>query len=167
MERKTLGLILALIPAIAVIAALAIAFAVTGDAGRMVLETGPDEAIYGYIAGFTGAGGDLISVSGYTLSDDRSTLLLGIAIQNPIDHPLTVNSMSYTTDFNGRPIVIDLDDPVEVMPGSRIEIILTGGLSGHDQLTGMPKMPVEPDPSGINSEISFAGIILRNNGGVR
>lgn len=167
MERKTLGFVLATIPIITVIAALVIAYAVTGDASRMVLETGPDEVIYGYLEGFTGTDTEMISVSGYSISDDKEKLLLGVAIQNPINYPLMVSSMSYTTDFNGKPIVINLDKQLEVMPGSKAEIILTGDLSEHNLLTRTPQMPDNPDPSGIKTEISFAGIILRNNGGVQ
>ncbi len=167
MERKTLGLILAIIPLIAVIGALVIAFALTGDVKTMVLETGPEEVISGYLTGFTGAAGDMFTVSGYSLSDDRETLLLKVMVSNPIDYPLIISSMSYMSEFNGKPVTIKLDSPVEVMPESTAEIILTGDLASPGQLTGIPKMPNEPNPSDINSEISFAGIILKNNGGVQ
>jgi len=167
MERKTLGLVLAIVPLIAVIGALAIAFALTGNVQSMVLETGPDEAISGYLTGFTGAGGEMFTVSGYSLSDDRRTLLLEVAVSNPIDYPLVISSMSYISEFNGKTVEIDLDKPVEVMPESTTQIILTGDLDEQNLLTGMPQMPNNPDPSGIKTEISFAGIILKNSGGVQ
>lgn len=165
MERKTLGLILAVIPLIAVIAALAIAFAVTGNVGKMVLETGPDEVISGYLTGFSsGAVGDLVQVSGYSLSDDKNTLFLKVVVSNPIDYPLVISSMSYTTAINGQSVAFGLGEEVKVQPESSAEVMLSGDISGQNLLS---KMPANPDPTDIASEISFAGIILRNSGGVQ
>lgn len=166
MDRRTLGLILAIIPLIAVIAALVIAFALSGDVQSTVIETGPDEVISGYISGFSSGGDGLLEVSGYSFSDDESTVNLKIAVTNPIDYPLVISSMSYTAQIGGNQVTLALEKPVEVPPEGSADIMLSGELGGGDLLTSaMPGMPQNPDPSDIYSEISFAGIILKNNAG--
>ena len=169
MEKKTLGLILALIPLIAVIAALVIAFAMTGDVQSMVLEQLPDEVITSYISGFSsGAGGDMFSVSGFSISEDGSSLILTIVVTNPIDYPLIIKQMSYNTQWGGETVKIDLDEQVEIPPESSVEIVLTGDLPGTNLLSfGLTGMPQSPGTSEINTEISFAGIILKNNDGAQ
>ena len=164
MERRTLGLILAVTPFIAVIIAIAIAFALTGDINAVILEKDPGEAISGYLNGFTGEGEQMLEVSGYSYSNENGTIVLNVKVNNPIDHPILIRNMSYPVEINGQTVILTLDRPIEAMPENSSDIMLEGILPG-DLIPSGP--PDNPAPSDIDSEFSFAGIIIKNKGGAQ
>lgn len=176
MDRKTAGLILAIVPFIAVIIALITAFSLSGDISSMVIERAPGEVITDYINGFSGENLEIFNVSGYLISEDNNSLSLMVVVNNPVGYPLIVENMSYEAEINGDTVVLDLIDPVIINPGDSGTIILSGNLSGNISedvepvdsalMTGVPAgvyegengMPDKPDPSDIKSTISVAGI---------
>lgn len=129
MNEKILRIMVPLIPTLLILACLAVAFAthdwdvkatVLGEQSLQALEIFSPEGIAGSEAGF--------EVTGYTISEDRTKLMLNVIFHSPLKLPVRIKELQADLLIGGSSVVVHLPSEVIVPPRGSASLTLEGPL---------------------------------------